>query len=84
MMLDPLGDARREGRTWRLLCRLRRTSAIKDYLRPTPPPEQQTPPPPVGGRAASSASRSPHQNGLKSEAPMPRVRKHDIGDCITS
>jgi hypothetical protein len=38
MMFDPhavaraLGDARREGRTWRLLCRLRRTSAIKNYL----------------------------------------------------
>ena len=78
-----LGDARREDRTWRLLCRLRHTFAIKNYLRPTPPPEQQTAAP-VGGRAASSASRSPHQNGLKSEAPMPRVRKHGIGDCITS
>lgn len=59
MMLDPLGDARREGRTWRLLCRLRRTSAIKDYLRPTPPPEQQTAAPGWGPRRVVGVALAP-------------------------
>jgi hypothetical protein len=39
-----LGDARREGRTWRPLRRLRRASAIKNYLarvNRTSPPRRQ-------------------------------------------
>ena len=87
MMFDPRAVARARRRATRgpnVASAVRPEAHIRDQeLRPTPPPEQQTAAP-VGGHAASSASRSPHQNGLKSEAPMPRVRKHGIGDCITS
>ena len=64
MMFDPRAVARARRRATRgpnvaSAVRLRRTSAIKDYLRPTPPPEQQTAAPGWGPRRVVGVALAP-------------------------